>query len=148
MVWQHATHPGHVGYFIIYFVLGFIVLASLIAAIGSPCNSLKEAQNAMSLVSIIMVIPMMAWMPLSQDPNGFLATSLSFIPPLTPMVMIVRVVASPDVPGHQIILSILWLALSAIAFMWAAGKIFRIGVLMYGKPASLRELARWIWAKN
>ncbi|MGI8908486.1 MAG: ABC transporter permease [Candidatus Sumerlaeaceae bacterium] len=145
--WLHMGHyvsGKYIVYFIIYFVLGFVVVASIIAAIGSPCNSLKEAQSAMSIISTMMIIPMLAWLPLAQHPNGLLATTLSFVPPLTPTVMMVRIVSSPETPTYQIVLSIIWLALSAIAGIWIAARIFRVGVLMYGKPASLREILRWV----
>jgi ABC-type Na+ efflux pump permease subunit len=136
--------PGYVGYFLVYYMLGFLVISSFYAAIGSACNTLKEAQNLIGPLTVIVMVPMVAWVQISQEPNGTMATVLSFIPPVAPMVMILRVVAAPDLPRLQIVLSLLWLALSAVGFMWAGGKIFRTGVLMYGKPPSLREMIRWV----
>jgi len=131
-------------YFVIYFIPGFLLFSSILAAIGSVCNTVKEAQSLMMPVSIIFISPMVLWFPVSQHPDGTLAVVLSFIPPITPMIMILRVAANPDLPLVQILLSLLVLAASVPAVVWASAKIFRTGILMYGKPPSLRELLRWV----
>jgi len=131
-------------YFLIYFVLGFLLISSLLAAVGSACNEIKESQNLMTPIMLVLMIPLFTWIYLVQHPNGTLAVALSFFPPITPMVMMLRLAASPDLPLLQIIASILLLAVSVYAAMWAAAKIFRTGVLMYGKPPTLRELLRWV----
>jgi len=127
-----------------YFVPGFLLMAALLAAIGSACNELKEAQSMVFPLSLITVIPMIFWFYLAEHPASVLSVALSFIPPITPFVMVLRVCADPDTPGWQIAgtLALLWV--SVLVAMWAAGKVFRVGVLMYGKPPSLIELARWV----
>ncbi|MBN2294606.1 MAG: ABC transporter permease [Pirellulales bacterium] len=134
----------NVGYFLVYFILGFLLFSSIFAAIGAACNTLKEAQSFMTPVMLIIVMPMVGWMYFSQNPNGFWSVVCSFIPPLTPMVMILRLAARPDIAPLQIFASIALLAASVPVVMWASAKIFRTGILMYGKPASLRELCRWV----
>ncbi|MBM4046867.1 MAG: ABC transporter permease [Planctomycetes bacterium] len=141
-----TTLPAHLGYFLAYFALGYLLVASLMAAIGSGFNNLKETQGALTPIMMVFVLPMVFWPLLAQQPNGALATIASFIPPLTPMIMMLRLAASPKVPTAQIIGSILVLAASVPLAIWAAAKIFRVGVLMYGKPPSLRELLRWLRA--
>ena len=136
--------PGILGYFIIYYVLGFLLMASILAAIGSACNTLREAQTLMGPVMMMFVVPMVAWFYIVQRPEEPVAVILSFIPPLTPMIMILRIAAVPDLSRLQIFASILLLAVSVPLVMWASAKIFRVGVLMYGKPPSLRELVRWV----
>lgn len=131
-------------YFIIYFVLGFLVFSSVFAAIGSACNSLQEAQSLMTPLMILVIIPMMAWFYIAQYPDGAVAVVLSFIPLTAPMVMILRIAAHPDLSPVQIIASIVVLAGSVPIVMWGAAKIFRTGILMYGKQPSLRELSRWL----
>jgi ABC-2 type transport system permease protein len=131
-------------YFIVYFILGFMIFASLFAAIGSACNDVKEAQTLMQPVMILLMIPLFAWFIIVQHPEGSLAVVLSFIPPMTPLVMILRLAAHPDLPLFQVVASILLLAASVPVVMWAAAKIFRTGILMYGKPPSLREIFRWV----
>jgi ABC-type Na+ efflux pump permease subunit len=123
----------NVAYFLVYFILGFLLFSSVFVAIGSACNTLKEAQSLMMPVMLFLVVPMMAWMYFSQHPNAPWTVGLSFVPPLTPMVMMLRLAARP--------------AMSVPLVMWAAARIFRVGILMYGKPASPRELFRWLRAK-
>lgn len=130
--------------FIIYFVLGFLLYSSIMAAIGSACNTVKEAQNLMMPVGILFFLPMFVWFFVAQQPDSTLAIVLSFIPPITPMIMMVRLSVNPEISVLQIVLSMALLAVSVPAVMWGAAKVFRTGVLMYGKPPSVRELARWV----
>ena len=87
---------------------------------------------------------MVVWFILAQNPNGTLALVLSFIPPITPMIMILRIAASPDIPVLQIGASILLLLVSVPLVTWLAAKIFRIGILMYGKRPALKEILHWL----
>jgi len=105
---------------------------------------MREAQALMTPVMIILIIPMMLWMPIMRNPNSTFSTVVSFIPPINPFVMVLRLSGSEKIPQWQILGSIGIGALSAIFAAWAAGKIFRIGVLMYGKPPNLPTLIRWI----
>ena len=138
-----VIHVANVGYFFIYFILGFLLFSSIFAAIGSACNTLKEAQNLVMPVSLLLVLPMVGWMYFTQYPEGLWATVLSFIPPLTPLLMMLRLAVRPDLPLIQVLGSIIVLAASVPLVMWASAKIFRIGILMYGKPPTPRELLRW-----
>jgi ABC-2 type transport system permease protein len=93
---------------------------------------------------LIFIIPMMGWFKLVQSPNGTLARVLSFVPPVTPMVMILRLAAGSGVWFVEIAASILVLAAAVILVIWVAAKIFRTGILMYGKKPGLFEIFRWI----
>jgi ABC-2 type transport system permease protein len=95
-------------------------------------------------MAMLFMVPLMGWVYFVQHPNGLAATLLSFVPPITPMVMILRLAASKEVPVWQIVLSVLVLAASVPAMMWAAAKVFRTGMLMYGKPPTLREMVKWL----
>ena len=141
----YVFHTGASAYFLLFFLLGFVLLSSVFAAVGAACNTLKEAQSFMTPVMLCLVIPMVAWFYIVQYPSGLLAVCLSFFPLTAPMVMILRLAAVPAPPVWQVIGSLAVLCVSAPAAMWAAAKIFRVGVLMYGKPPSPRELLRWIW---
>ncbi|MFO0837988.1 MAG: ABC transporter permease [Phycisphaerae bacterium] len=131
-------------YVILYFIPGFLFMSALLAGIGAACNTLKEAQSMASPLNIINIVPMVLWFPLSQSPNSLLSVALSFIPPITPFVMILRICADPNIPLWQVIATqaVLWASVGVL--IWAAGRIFRIGVLMYGKPPTLRELLHWV----
>lgn len=128
----------------LYFVPAFLFFASILAAIGSACNTLKEAQSMTFPLSLITIIPMLLWFPISQNPNSLLAVVFSYVPPATPFVMILRVCADPDIPLWQVVTTLALLWASVAVTIWCAAKVFRVGVLMYGKPPSLRELATWI----
>jgi len=95
-------------------------------------------------ISILTIIPMLFWFYISEHPASALSVALSYVPPITPFVMILRVCADPGTPLWQVIstLAVLWA--SVVVAMWAAAKVFRVGVLMYGKPPTVRELLRWV----
>jgi ABC-2 type transport system permease protein len=93
---------------------------------------------------IVMVIPMVLWLPISRNPNGMFAQVVSFLPPISPFVMVVRLAGSEKIPFWQVPATIA-IGVASMAFMaWAAAKIFRIGVLMYGKPPNFKTLVRWV----
>lgn len=141
-----VSDPKFLTSFVIYFLLGFLLYASMMVAIGASCNSLKEAQNLMTPMMILLMLPLMAMVPVGKDPNGTLATVLSFIPPFTPFVMMNRA-AGPPAPWEYAVTTLLLVASVAVAFV-AAAKVFRIGILMTGKPPKLSEIWRWIWASD
>ncbi|MEW6252483.1 MAG: ABC transporter permease [Planctomycetota bacterium] len=132
------------GVALLYFVPGFLLLASLQAAIGSACNELKEAQSMNFPISLLTFIPLIFWFYISEHPSSPVSILLSYVPPITPFVMVLRVCADPDTHPLQIAstLALLWVSVGVM--IWAAAKVFRVGVLMYGKPPSLRELVRWV----
>ncbi|MEM1177432.1 MAG: ABC transporter permease [Acidobacteriota bacterium] len=137
-----ATDTFYLGSFVIYFLLGYLFFASLLVAIGSVCNSLKEAQNLQSPVMMMLMVPLFAMVPIAQDPNGPLAKFLSYVPPFTPFVMMNRA-AGPPAPWEYVATTLL-LIVSVVFVMWAAAKVFRVGILMTGKPPKISEILRWI----
>ena len=146
----HASSAGHlvtgyrVTYALLYFLPGFLLLSSLLAGIGSACNTIKDAQGMAFPLSLITIVPMFCWVYISQSPASTVSVVLSFIPPMTPFVMILRVCADPHTPIWQIVASLALLWASVVVAMWASAKVFRVGVLMYGKPPSPRELFHWL----
>ncbi|RME73498.1 MAG: hypothetical protein D6776_06985 [Planctomycetota bacterium] len=137
-----AGDPVLLGSFVTYFLLGFLFYSALMAAIGSVCNTLKEAQNLLQPITILLMLPLLAMVPIAQDPNGTLARVLSYLPPFTPFVMMNRAAGPPSAFEYAATLALL-LASTAVA-LWAAAKIFRVGILMTGKPPRLREILRWV----
>ncbi|HVS62221.1 MAG TPA: ABC transporter permease [Thermoanaerobaculia bacterium] len=139
-----AADPVYIGSFLVYFLLGYLFYAAVLVGIGSACNSLKEAQNLMMPVTLLLMVPLAAMVPISRDPNGMLAKVLSYFPPFTPFVMMNRA-AGPPTLMEYVVTSILMVAAVAVV-MWAAAKVFRVGVLMTGKAPKLSEIIRWIRA--
>ena len=129
---------------LLYFVPGFLLIAALMAAMGSACNELKEAQSMVFPLSLLTMIPMIFGFYFLEHPASAFSIALSHVPPITPFVMVLRVCADPDTPIWQIVTTLVLLWVSVGVTIWAAGKIFRVGVLMYGKPPSVRELLRWV----
>ncbi len=128
--------------FLLYFVLGYLMYAACILALGSVCNTLKEAQNYMAVITMIMMVPLLTMAFIPKDPNGTLARVLSWIPFYTPFTMMNRVNADP--PMLDLIGTTLLLLASTAAALWMAGKIFRIGILRTGQPPRFVELLRWM----
>jgi ABC-2 type transport system permease protein len=129
-----------------FFVLGYIFYSAIFVAAGSPVTTEQEAQQITTYVSLLLVFPMVIAMPVMQNANSVWIKVLSFIPLLTPTLMVLRI--SVQMPALWEILSTLaLLAFSCIVMMWAAGKIFRIAVLSYGKRPTLPELFRWVRQK-
>ena len=133
-----------VGLFVAYYVLGFLLIASLMVSVGSACNTLKEAQNLMAPISLLLALPILLAVVVMRDPNGTLATVLSFVPPFTPFLMMARIAGTPPPPHWQIGASLLLLAVSTWFAIRLAARVFRVGILMYGQPPRLKELIRWI----
>jgi ABC-2 type transport system permease protein len=134
-------------YGLIYYILGFVLFSAILAGIGSVCNTIKETQSLMMPVMLIFIIPLMAWPRLTQEPNGELARVLSYVPPATPMVMILRLSSGTDIWTGEVVLSILVLIAGVLATVWAAAKVFRTGILLYGKRPGPREIFRWLREK-
>ncbi|PIE03160.1 MAG: hypothetical protein CSA81_03245 [Acidobacteria bacterium] len=134
--------PFFLASFVVYFLLGYLFYAAILVAMGSICNSLKEAQNLMGPVTIMLMIPLLSMMPIGRDPNGTLAQILSFFPPFTPFVMMNRAAGPPET--WEYIATTLLLIVSIAAAFWIAAKIFRVGILMTGKPPKLKDILQWI----
>ena len=125
--------------FVAYFALGFLLYAGLFLAIGSICNTLKEAQNFMSPIMIVMIVPILTMSFIPKDPNGTIATVLSWIPFYTPFVMMNRAAADP--PLFDVIGTLIVLLASAALVLWVSGKVFRIGDPAHG-PTTTAHRAR------
>jgi len=128
--------------FAIYFLLGYLLYASIFASLGSICNTIKDAQNFMGPVVLILMVPLVTMAFIPEEPNGTLARILSWIPLYTPFVMMNRAAASPpafDLWGTSILLLV-----SVVLMMFAAARIFRVGILRTGQLPRVVELLRWL----
>lgn len=134
-----------IGWLAVYFLMAFFLIGAMMAAIGSAVNEMREAQSFMSVIMIMFMIPMFLFVPIIEGPNSTFATVASFIPPLTPFVMILRLGQTTEaIPAWQIGLSMVVGFAAVFGSIWAAAKIFRVGVLMYGKPPTPATLIKWI----
>jgi ABC-2 type transport system permease protein len=132
--------------FSIYFLLGYLMYAGLILSIGSVCNTIKEAQSYMAVLTMLMMVPLLTMTFIPKDPNGTLARVLSWIPIYTPFTMMNR--AGADPPLFDLIGTLVLLIASTCVALWMSGKIFRIGVLRTGQPPKIIEMLRWALRKD
>ena len=126
----------------VYFVLGYLLYSSLFAVVGATVTADSEAQQAQQPVMMLLVFSLIVSFAALNDPAGQMALVTSMIPFSSPIIMPVRV-ATSDVPASQLALSLAISAASSILVVWLAARVYRIGILMYGKRANLRELWRW-----
>jgi ABC-2 type transport system permease protein len=140
--------PWLVFYLVIFFVITYLVMGSLMVAVGSAVNDMHEAQSLVTPIIMLMVIPVMFAAPIAQDPTSRFSIVMSFIPPFNTFAMLLRLASSVPPPWWQVWLSIGVGLGSVFAAVWFAAKVFQIGLLMYGKPPNLATLIRWVRAGN
>ncbi len=128
---------------VIYFLLGYFLLAAVMSTIGVIIGSEQESRQYAAILSLGMLIPLFLLSSFISDPNGAVVTFLSLFPLTSPIAVIFRV-SLGAIPTWQLIASIVILALTALFMAWASARIFRWGLLMYGKRPSVRELLRVI----
>ena len=129
--------------FVVFFLLGFAFYASLYAAIGAAVNTMQEAQNFIFPIIIPLVLGLVCFPVILESPDGTLAVVLSLIPFLIPLLMFLRIVILTP-PWWQIALSLVVMGAAIWGVLWLAGRIYRVGILMYGKKPTFPELMRWV----
>jgi len=134
-----------VPWLITYFIMAYFLFAALMAAVGSAVTEIREAQSLMGPIMTLLMLPLFLWFLIIDNPNSAFSITLSYIPFVTPFVMILRVSQTTDpVPMWQVISATAVGFLGVLIVGWGAVKIFRVGVLMYGKPPSLLGLMKWL----
>jgi ABC-2 type transport system permease protein len=138
------TIPAYIFvYFIIFFILGYFLYGTLYAGIGSMVNNEKEAQQLVMPVTMFLVVPIMLMTFVIRSPDSSLSVILSLIPFFSPILMLLRIsVLLP--PFSQIAASIVLLILTTLLMIWLSAKIYRVGILMYGKRPSFAEIIKWM----
>jgi len=129
--------------FLLYFIGGYLLYASLFAAIGAAVDNQTDAQQFMMPITIILILALYVGMfTVPEDPNGTVALIFSYIPFTSPVVMMMRI--PNGVPVYEQIISIIILYFTFVLCIWFAAKIYRVGILMYGKKPSIKELIKWL----
>ena len=129
--------------FIFYFLSGYFIYSTLFAAVGSAVDQEQDAAQLQTPVTLPIIIPIFFIFNIMQNPDGIVAIILSLIPFFAPILMIVRI-ASTNVPAWQIITSVVLIIITFLGCVWMASKIYRVGILMYGKKPKLSDLIKWI----
>ena len=128
--------------FVVFFLLGYFLYSSLYAALAAPFNSEQEAQQFSMIPGMMLILASTTWFFAFNSPNGTLAQVLSFFPFTAPLLMFMRISVQPP-PLWQIGLSVAILLGTILLVAWLAGRIYRVGILMYGKKPTLPEIVRW-----
>jgi len=128
---------------LLFFLLGFIFYSSLYAAVGSAVNSEQEARQAATPLMIMIVFAGVFIQPVLLNPTGTTAQVLSLVPITSPIIMPIRM-AVTGVPPLELAASLGFLLIGCVAALWVASRIYRVGLLMYGKRPTIREMARWV----
>jgi ABC-2 type transport system permease protein len=132
-------------YFIVFFILGYLTYVCVYAVAGAACNTDKEAQQLMAPIQMMMMLPWFLMMPIITNPDSSMAIGFSLAPVFGPVTMFARTVAS-EPPAWHIAASIAISIATIAVFFWATAKIFRVGILSYGKRPTIPELWRWMKA--
>jgi ABC-2 type transport system permease protein len=138
-----SVPPGLFIWFILFFLGGYLLYASLYAAIGSAVEQQQDAQTLQLPIALLVIVPILFIGFIVESPNSTLSVAMSLVPFFSPILMIVRV-AVTDVAFWQVGLSYLLLIGTFIGSIWISSRIYRIGILMYGKKPSLKDLAKWV----
>ena len=128
--------------FVLYFIGGYLLYASLFAAFGSAVDQASDASQFTSPIMMIMIFALYAGMFCMENPDGPLAFWCSMIPFTSPVVMMIRL--PYDLPWYELVLSLVVLYASAFGILWLSSRIYRTGILMYGRKFSVKEILRWI----
>lgn len=137
--------PSLIGWFLVFQVLSALMFGSLCIAVGAACTDMKEAQTMLLPIMLVACIPMFLLGSLLREPNGPVVSSMSFFPFATPMLMVAREAVPPGIPLWHLLVGIVLVLATTLLCVWAAGRIFRVGILMQGKGAKFSEIIRWVF---
>jgi ABC-type Na+ efflux pump permease subunit len=135
--------PVLVVYLLLFFVITYLTLGSLMVAVGAAVNEMREAQSLMMPIVMTMMVPWVLAAPIAREPNSTFSTAISFVPPVNTFAMLLRLTSSAPPPAWQVWLTMLVGVASVGGAIWFAAKVFTIGLLMHGKPPDFATLLRW-----
>jgi ABC-2 type transport system permease protein len=138
--------PLLIGCFIFFFIGGYFLYSSMFAAVGSAVDAQEDAQQFMLPITLPIILSIMVMMSAIKNPEGPVAFWFSIIPFTSPIVMMARIPFG--VPTWQLLLSMALLVATFVGMVWVAGKIYRTGILMYGKKPSWKEIGKWLTYKS
>jgi ABC-2 type transport system permease protein len=140
------VQPSLIAWFVVFLLCAVLMFGSVFVAIGAACSDLKDSQSMMQPVMVFMLLPMFMSAIVMRQPNSMISVVASLFPTASPFLMLFRLAMSPPPPLWQVALSVVLTLGTTALFIWAAARIFRVGLLMQGKPPNLPELLKWIRA--
>ncbi|MCH2136749.1 MAG: ABC transporter permease [Phycisphaerales bacterium] len=129
-------------------IMAYLMIAAMMAGVGAAVSDITEAQTLLGPVMVVIMAPLLLIPVITEDPGGVVAIVTSYIPPLSPFILVLRASAATEpLPWIEVVSALIVGYAAAFTMIWAAGRVFRVGILMQGKPPSMRELLRWIRAR-
>ncbi len=129
-------------WFVFFLFIALVIFGSIFSAIGAACSEIRDAQSLMTPVMLLVIIPMMCLGPVFDSPSSTFSMAVSLFPPATPMLMFARIAMQPGPETWEIVLGVILSAAFATACVWAAGKVFRVGILSQGQAPSFARASR------
>jgi ABC-2 type transport system permease protein len=133
-----------IAWFLLYQVLAVFMFGSLYAAVGAACTDMKEAQAMLMPITLIGMVPLFVWINVVREPTSAFSVGISLFPPAIPTLMLARQAVPPGIPLWQPLLGIAIMLATTLLCVYAAGRIFRVGILLQGKGARFGDLVRWV----
>ena len=140
----NLLNPALMAWFVVFLMCAALMFGSIFLALGSACSTISDAQSLLQPAMMLMLLGYLGSFIALRAPDSPLTVALSFFPTMTPFTMMVRMAVPPGVPFWQVLLSVAILICATGVVVWAASRVFRIGVLMQGKAPNLPELMRWV----
>jgi ABC-2 type transport system permease protein len=135
--------PTLILWLFLFFLTAYLVFGALMMAIGAAVNQIADAQSLMGPIMILMIVPYIATPMVGNAPDSVFAVTSSFIPPINGFIMLARLASTSPPPVWQVLLSLAVSLVAACIAVWFAAKVFRVGLLMHGKPPSFATLIKW-----
>ncbi|MDP4220379.1 MAG: ABC transporter permease [Bacteroidota bacterium] len=140
---SQVISPSSFIYFVLYFIFGYLMYATLYAGAGATVEQASDAQQISMPITMLIVLPLLMMTSVIQSPSSTSSVILSLIPLFSPILMLGRIFSEPP-PMWQILLSFVLMGSTFFGVLWVSGKVYRTGILMYGKKYSLREVFKWL----
>ena len=141
-----VIRASDIAWLMLFLVLASFMFGSLFITIGAACSDLKDAQGMMTPAMLLLMLPWMTWFSIINAPESPMSVAISLFPTASPFLMLLRIMLPPGPPIWQIALAVLLTGATSVAAVYAAGKIFRTGLLMQGKAATFGEMWKWVRA--
>ena len=138
------VEPGLMAWFLLFVVLSVFMYGAMFVAVGAAVSNVKEAQSLITPVMIVIILPMMILGNLLTHPSGPVGMAATFFPLSAPLVTVIRMAIPPGIPAWQPLAAAGVAILTTIVLVWAAGRIFRVGILMQGQGAKVGEMLKWV----
>jgi len=129
-------------------LLALLIYGSIFSAVGASCSEMRDAQAMMMPVTLLLVLPMLLWIVVLQNPGSPFSIAVSLVPPCTPFLMLLRLAIPPGPAPWEIALGVVLTLLFTLGCVWAGARIFRIGILAQGQAPSFRRLLGWVFARQ